>query len=243
MRKFTLVELIIAIAIIGVLISVLLPSLQNSRKAVKAAYCMSSMKQIGTAEFLSNKDNSNYCTIAFNTSTREVWDEVLSKYWGLPVPNVRVDNYTHDDYPDLLPKLQKFLLCPIDELAVLENWPGRARRTYSMNGYGYNRNTNEVSRGVSSRDATIQVSEVEQPSMTFTHLEQPGPWNSIGGSGHSSALSIFGWQMTNAIVDELVFHKPSQVFNYHFADGSVRALNVWKAWDGGQYGMWDRNKQ
>jgi type II secretory pathway pseudopilin PulG len=37
-------------AIIGILITLLLPALNNCRKAVKAAVCMSNMKQIGVAE-------------------------------------------------------------------------------------------------------------------------------------------------------------------------------------------------
>jgi prepilin-type processing-associated H-X9-DG protein len=64
----------------------------------------------------------------------------------------------------------------------------------------------------------------------------------IGGAGHNSALSVYGWQMNNSVIDDLVFHKPL-TFNYLFADGSVRPVNVWTAWDGGQYGMWDRHKE
>ena len=64
-----------------------------------------------------------------------------------------------------------------------------------------------------------------------------------GGAGHNSAVSVYGWQMNNSVVvDDLSFHKPL-IFNYHFADSSVRAVNVWSAWGGGRYGMWDRFKE
>lgn len=57
-RSFTLLELLIVIALIGVLVTILLPSLSNAREKTKRAVCLSETYQLGLYALLYSKDNN-----------------------------------------------------------------------------------------------------------------------------------------------------------------------------------------
>lgn len=47
MKKFTLIELLVVVAILGILSSMLLPSLSSAREQTRTAVCLSNIKQVG----------------------------------------------------------------------------------------------------------------------------------------------------------------------------------------------------
>ena len=59
-KKFTLIELLIVIAVIAILLSLLLPALQSAKQKVYTASCVNSMRQIGQAIYLYINDNNDY---------------------------------------------------------------------------------------------------------------------------------------------------------------------------------------
>lgn len=61
---FTLIELLIVIAIIAILAALLLPALSKARETAKRATCSANMNQIGKAEMMYSSDFSNYFVIA-----------------------------------------------------------------------------------------------------------------------------------------------------------------------------------
>ena len=68
MRKFTLIELLVVVAIIGILASLLLPSLGKARAAAKLKVCMSNQRQIGIGAQLYSLDSDGRYVGDFNTA-------------------------------------------------------------------------------------------------------------------------------------------------------------------------------
>ena len=57
-KRFTLIELLVVMGILGILISILIPSLQNSRTKVGQVSCMSNLRQIVQGILVFTVDNS-----------------------------------------------------------------------------------------------------------------------------------------------------------------------------------------
>ena len=82
-KKFTLIELLVVVAIIGILASLLLPTLGKAREKAKIAVCTSNLKQIGTAVIMYLDDNDGYYPYTRSSSvTPHSWDDFLSSYDG-----------------------------------------------------------------------------------------------------------------------------------------------------------------
>ena len=56
MKKFTLIELLVVVAIIGILVSMLLPSLSKARKSANAAVCKSNQKNMYHGYYIHSED-------------------------------------------------------------------------------------------------------------------------------------------------------------------------------------------
>ena len=59
-RNFTLIELLITIAIIAILAAMILPALNSAREKARTIQCVSNLKQIGTALFSYTTDNQDF---------------------------------------------------------------------------------------------------------------------------------------------------------------------------------------
>ncbi len=77
MKKFTLIELLIVIAIIAILASLLLPALGNVRRRALAVQCVSNLMQIGVASLI-YVDESGFYPYAKVTGAPIRWFDQLS---------------------------------------------------------------------------------------------------------------------------------------------------------------------
>ena len=55
-RRFTLIELLVVVAIIGILASMLLPSIAKARKAAESALCKNNQKNMYHGYYIHSED-------------------------------------------------------------------------------------------------------------------------------------------------------------------------------------------
>src|SRR5262245_30703054 len=72
---FTLLELLVVIAVIALLISILMPALSGARQAAQEAVCLANIKQTAVTFFQYSLDNSS-------TIPGTYWQGPLNLDWG-----------------------------------------------------------------------------------------------------------------------------------------------------------------
>lgn len=68
MKKFTLIELLVVVAIIGILVSILLPSLEKSREVARQAVCLSNLSQLAKASITYTLGNDGFFPLEVRSS-------------------------------------------------------------------------------------------------------------------------------------------------------------------------------
>ena len=125
LKGFTLVELLVTIAILAILAAMLLPALGKAKEMAKASSCMNNQKQIGTAFHMYVDDNKDYFppwVMDSSASAYTVW----SWAWALK------DNYQLNI---------KTYLCPSTAFSTNQYLIDSRRNTissYYYSNYGYN---------------------------------------------------------------------------------------------------------
>ena len=141
MHRFTLLELLVVTAIIGILLTILLPSLAKSKQLAQVAVCASNQKQISTAIFLYASNNDYHVPKPYKAATGGSltwsWADLLSSYDGR--------NLTWNEAQGTLSKgawAYPSYLCPIrkETIGHKNHKTHKSRSSYFLNRYKSNDN-------------------------------------------------------------------------------------------------------
>ena len=200
-RYFTLIELMVVIAIIGILVTILMPSLSEAREKAKRALCMSNSKNIAAAMVMFTQDNNDkfpyklggtmYSFTGKWTATRQFGSDIrpVNKYLG--------------EYEERAPV--PVAHCPSGDYGY-EKWG---------TSYGSNSFTGAI-KGINNNDYTgRRITEIANPTRLVQFAET--------GAFHP------GWNLRVVPVDELTHSSQKKShFVLTIVDGHVisRAVKV-----------------
>ena len=206
-RTFTLIELLIVVAIIGILASILLPSLAKARRKAHIAVCLSNHKQINTAVQIFVGDNKGYFPFArfpgSDTNTGRFW---LGKYGNSGDYKVNVTQRP----------LNTLLGYDKDNTEVpIAHCPANYKKSeYDNSGSDYMATARqEYTDDLDTADKSIQITAVNKPSKMVL-MGEIGGW-------HYAAWDQNPWRFGG------FWHEPGKPFySFGFVDGHAKNLKI-----------------
>ena len=157
-KKFTILELLLVIAVMVILMSMLMPALRNAKEKAKQSFCASNLKQLNVALNLYYGEQGDWIPIHEIVGQNYRWFQMIFPYTG---------------------EKKDIFLCPS---AVSENqW----RTVYPVSlwcSYGMNYGT------AFSHWGWQRITQIKQPSTTFILADGYGSPDSTPPGYHSSDL-------------------------------------------------------
>ena len=204
-KTFTLLELLIVISILGILMTLLLPSLTKAKEHSKRAVCMSNMKQIGVGLQLHLKDhNGKYPARDDSKDFQFSWfgqkgNRANNKPYTRHPKNRSLNPYILGMEKDNIPEDIKVQMagCPSDNFHYEDKGSSYNNNTYSKTGLEnikpysvgtgqFRRNGNEIMKNVG-----INISQIESPARFVTFSEYGGDKSANAEAGATFNADVY----------------------------------------------------
>ena len=185
-QKFTLIEVLVVIAIIGILASLILPALGKARKKSQMSVCKSNMKQLQISYVMYSDDNDGYYPLDESNMS---WNDNLAGYDGRNVDYADLNTTTPLSSSQYSAGIYK---CPSD---YIERTGDTLALSYSPTQYIYHVGAVQVngsSRGIiglnwhggPSTSVSIRSSDVNSSSSTLSTFEYMHEDRTLGRTGY-----------------------------------------------------------
>lgn len=164
-NRFTLVEMLVVIAIVAILASLLLPSLQRARESGLTISCASQQKQIGCAIQTYSSDNQVFPPVVYSpVAASYCWTRLL-------MPNLGYGGYGTSAGATDMARVNEFR-CPSDEVVRVD--PAPKPCSYALNF--------EVQKGdTTGTKLPVSPSRVQKFSSTLLVGERWNTFNTVNG--------------------------------------------------------------
>ncbi len=206
-RAFTLVELLVVIAVAALLVSVLLPAMAGARAAARGTVCLGNLRSIAMLTRAYADDNKGLSpAIGVPYAATPNWALVIQQLAGR----------SGSASGDLYHTGNSVLVCPASRAALGAEFT----RTYAINATGHAGLEGDPDN-YDAAPAFIALDRIVRPA------EAPLFADSKGSAGPGRTASMIDFRQDARLAERLAFiHAAGATFNAALADGSARAART-----------------